>query len=72
MTGVVGLALLPSLGAGLLVLLAALVGLGGLQLLAIGVIGEYVWRGLDEARRRPAYLVEQVAGRVDPAQHAVE
>src|SRR5687768_8623033 len=72
LTGVVGLALLPNLGAGLLVLLAALVGLGGLQLLAIGVIGEYVWRGLEEARRRPAYLVEQVAGRVDPVQHAVE
>ena len=70
--GLAGVALLPDLGAGLLILLAAIVGLGGLQLLAIGVIGEYVWRGLEESRRRPAYLIEQVAGSVDPAQHAVE
>jgi dolichol-phosphate mannosyltransferase len=37
-------------------------GLAGLQLLALGVIGEYVWRALDESRRRPPYLIEAVAG----------
>ncbi len=31
---------------------------GGAQLLAVGIIGEYVWRGLDEARGRPPYLIE--------------
>ncbi|HKE87837.1 MAG TPA: glycosyltransferase family 2 protein [Vicinamibacterales bacterium] len=39
-------------------LLAAVVGLAGLQLLALGIVGEYVWRALDESRRRPLYLIE--------------
>jgi polyisoprenyl-phosphate glycosyltransferase len=43
-------------------LLAAMVALTGLQLLALGMVGEYVWRALDEARRRPAYFIEQYAG----------
>jgi dolichol-phosphate mannosyltransferase len=60
--GVTGVVLLPSVGAGLLLLLAAVVGLAGVQLLALGVVGEYVWRALEEARRRPAYLIERVAG----------
>jgi dolichol-phosphate mannosyltransferase len=30
----------------------------GLQLLMTGVLGEYVWRNLDEARRRPRYIVD--------------
>ncbi|WP_185816836.1 glycosyltransferase family 2 protein [Hymenobacter metallilatus] len=29
------------------------------QMIALGVIGEYVWRGLDAARRRPMYVVEE-------------
>jgi dolichol-phosphate mannosyltransferase len=32
---------------------------GGVQMLMMGVLGEYVWRALDEARRRPKYLVEK-------------
>ncbi len=49
---------LPSLGGGLLFVLATMFGLSGLQMLALGLVGEYVWRALDEARRRPIYLVE--------------
>jgi len=30
------------------------------QMIALGVIGEYVWRGLDAARNRPLYVVKQV------------
>lgn len=30
----------------------------GLQMVMLGVLGEYVWRALDESRRRPKYLVE--------------
>jgi len=32
--------------------------LGGLQLTMLGVLGEYVWRGFDEARGRPRYMIE--------------
>jgi len=30
------------------------------QMIALGIIGEYVWRGLDAARKRPLYVVQQV------------
>jgi polyisoprenyl-phosphate glycosyltransferase len=43
------------------VMLAVLV-LGGLQLLMIGVLGEYLQRILDEARARPLYIVERTLG----------
>ena len=39
------------------VMLAILL-LGGLQMIMLGVLGEYLWRALDESRRRPRYLVE--------------
>jgi polyisoprenyl-phosphate glycosyltransferase len=39
-------------------LLAALLIVGGLQILAMGVLGEYVWRALDESRQRPRFLIE--------------
>lgn len=32
--------------------------IGGLQMLMMGVLGEYLWRALDESRRRPRYLIE--------------
>ena len=31
---------------------------GGIQMLMMGVLGEYLWRALDESRRRPRYLIE--------------
>lgn len=31
---------------------------GGVQLVMLGVIGEYLWRTLESARRRPRYVVE--------------
>lgn len=30
------------------------------QMIALGIIGEYVWRTLDETRNRPTYVVEKV------------
>jgi polyisoprenyl-phosphate glycosyltransferase len=60
-------ALLPQLGGGVLLLLSLIVGLAGLQLIAVGVVGEYVWRALEESRRRPPYLIEAMAGQREAA-----
>lgn len=57
---VIAVMLLPSLGAALLLIVSMVVGLAGLQLFALGVVGEYVWRALQEAKRRPLYLIEAV------------
>jgi glycosyltransferase involved in cell wall biosynthesis len=43
-------------------LVSLITGLAGLNLLGLGVVGEYVWRALDESRRRPLYLIEAIAG----------
>ena len=32
--------------------------IGGVQMLMMGILGEYVWRALDESRRRPRFLIE--------------
>jgi len=61
------LALLPALGGGVLLVLALVVGLAGLQLVAVGIVGEYVWRALEESRRRPPYLIEAMAGQREAA-----
>ena len=36
--------------------------LGGLQLMVLGTMGEYVARIYDEVRRRPLYLVREQLG----------
>ena len=36
--------------------------LGGLQLVVLGMMGEYLWRVCEETRRRPLFLVQEVAG----------
>ena len=55
---IAGAALLPELGGGILIVLAVFVGLSGVQLVALAIVGEYVWSALSEARRRPQYVVE--------------
>jgi dolichol-phosphate mannosyltransferase len=55
---VAGVWLLPELGGGLLIVLAVVFGLSGVQMLALAVVGEYVWSALAEARRRPQYVIE--------------
>jgi hypothetical protein len=32
----------------------------GAQLVMMGILGEYLWRNLDETRRRPRFVVERV------------
>lgn len=43
--------------------------IGGLNLLALGLVGEYVWRILDESRRRPLYQIEDRIGLDGPRSH---
>jgi polyisoprenyl-phosphate glycosyltransferase len=39
----------------------------GLQMTMLGVLGEYLWRILDETRKRPAYVIDRVHRPGDPA-----
>ena len=36
--------------------------ISGIQMLTIGIIGEYVWRILEETRKRPIYIIEEKIG----------
>ncbi len=33
---------------------------GGVQMVMLGVLGEYLWRTLDESRRRPSFVVDEI------------
>jgi dolichol-phosphate mannosyltransferase len=70
--GIAGLVMLPTGGAGLLLLVALVLALAGLQLGALAIVGQYVYRALDEARGRPRYVNEAVAGRLSTPQPAVD
>jgi len=37
----------------------------GTQLLLIGILGEYVWRTLDESRRRPPFIIQALVNLED-------
>jgi dolichol-phosphate mannosyltransferase len=34
----------------------------GIQLIILGMIGEYLWRALDESRKRPAFIIDEKLG----------
>jgi dolichol-phosphate mannosyltransferase len=41
--------------------------IGGMQMLMLGVLGEYLWRTLEESRKRPLYLIEAGSPMPDPS-----
>ena len=43
-------------------LMVAVLVLGGVQMMMLGVLGEYLWRTLEAARRRPSYFFEESTG----------
>ena len=50
----------PEEPAGWTTLMVVMLFVSAFQMIALGVIGEYVWRGLDAARKRPLYVVRDV------------
>lgn len=54
------LAFLQPLGAAVALLSGLILAVGGMILVGIGVLGEYVWRAGDDARRRPVFIVRSV------------
>jgi len=46
----------------------AILFVGGVQLMMLGVLGEYVGRIYDEVRQRPLYLIDQMVGIGEPTQ----
>lgn len=55
------LAFLNPLGAVAALLSGLILAVGGMVLVGIGVLGEYVWRAGDDARRRPVFIVRTIA-----------
>ena len=43
----------------------------GIQMLMLGVLGEYLWRALDEVRRRPPFVIDEVARAVPRVESTV-
>jgi dolichol-phosphate mannosyltransferase len=39
-------------------LMVAVLVMGGMQMIMMGILGEYLWRSLDESRNRPRYFIE--------------
>jgi len=52
----IGIALIP----GLAPIIILIVVLSGIQMLMLGIIGEYLWRTLDQVRNRPPYVIEKI------------
>ena len=36
--------------------------LGGIQLLTLGILGEYLWRASNDSKKRPLYILDRKIG----------
>ncbi len=41
-------------------LMIVLLLVSGIQMLLLGILGEYLWRNLDETRKRPPFIIEEI------------
>jgi glycosyltransferase involved in cell wall biosynthesis len=48
-------------------LMAAILLFGGVQVLTLGIVGEYIWRISEESKRRPLYIVRDRLGIAEPS-----
>lgn len=55
---------------GYVTLITAVLGIGGMQLIFLGIVGEYIGRIYFETKRRPHYLVKESSGLPDRAELA--
>jgi dolichol-phosphate mannosyltransferase len=51
-------------------LMVAVLVLSGTQMTILGVLGEYLWRTLDQTRRRPIFVVDRVIHQADSGSHS--
>ncbi|ACQ79438.1 glycosyl transferase family 2 [Beutenbergia cavernae DSM 12333] len=54
------LAFFPGAPSGTTLLAGLILAVGGAQLVGIGILGEYLWRAGDDARRRPVYVLRDL------------
>ena len=43
-------------------MMLAILIIGGVQMIMIGILGEYLWRNLEESRKRPLFFVDKSGG----------
>ena len=49
----------PSVPVGWSSIMVAILVIGGIQMMMLGLLGEYLWRNLEESRRRPVFFIEK-------------
>jgi dolichol-phosphate mannosyltransferase len=59
---IIFLALIGDPPAGWASLMVVVLVLSGVQMLMLGILGEYLWRALDESRSRPPFVIEASTG----------